>query len=55
MDEFERGFEGFIDQMGKMILNLLCFLNIEDNNNDTAEPIQVFVLVHFIILNLFSF
>jgi len=29
MNEIEGRLEGFIDHVGEMILNLLCFLNIE--------------------------
>lgn len=36
MDEFENGLEGLIDKMGKMVLDLLCLLDIEDVDNDAA-------------------
>ncbi len=38
-DKFKGGFKGFINQMCKMILNLLSFLNIKDIDDNAAKPI----------------
>lgn len=39
MNKFKGRLEGLIDEMGKVILYLLCFLNIEYIGKDITKPI----------------
>ena len=55
MDEFKDGFEGFINEMGKMIFDLLCFLNIKEVQAKIAQPIQVFFFVHLLVFYFLCF
>ena len=53
MDELEDGLKGLVDKMGKVILNLLCLLDIKNVDDDAAQPIQVLIFVHLFIFYLF--
>jgi len=53
VNKIEDGLEGFIYQVGKVILYLLGTLYVEEVGNDAAKPIQVLIRVHILILYLF--
>ena len=55
MDKFEDGFEGFVDQMCEMVLNLLGFLDIKKIQAEVAQPIQILRIMHLLILHLLCF
>ena len=55
MDKFEDRFKRFIDEMGKMVFDLLGFLDIEEIEAEMAQPIQIFFFVHFFIFNFLGF
>lgn len=53
MDELEDGLKGFVNKMGEVIFNLLSLLDIENVDNDAAQPIQVLIFMHLFIFYLF--
>ena len=55
VDKLEDGFKRFIDEMGKMVFDLLGFLDIEEIEAEMAQPVKIFFFVHLVIFNFLGF
>lgn len=52
MDKLEYRFERLVNQMGEVVFDLLCFLNVNKVKTKSTEPVEIFFFVHLLILNL---
>jgi hypothetical protein len=50
VDELEQCFKGFVNEVGKVILNLLCALDIGNGEEELSEPIDSFMVFLVIVL-----